>query len=482
MPTPYADALRHFNDRNPIRLNIPGHSADQSATPELAEYFGERILERDVTPLLPGLDVGKDSPLAAAQRLAAEAWGARRVWFLTNGASQANRIGALALGGFRSAADPVLVQRSAHSSFIDGMILGGIHPVFLQPRIDEEYGIAHGVSVAELRRKLQENPNTKGVYVVSPSYFGAVADIAGFVEVCHSAGVPLLVDAAWGAHFGFHPELPKHPISLGADLVVSSTHKFGGSLTQSAMIQLADGPFADELEALVQRAFMVSQSTSMSSLLLASLDLAREALVNGEERIARSIAAAEDLRRQIRAGDRFGIVSDGWKFPEIVAADPLRVSIDVRKAGLNGNAVLDLLVSQAMYPEISTHSCIVAFVPPGREPDWPRFLEALGSIEPAGPLAYSAADAIGLPQPGRLKLTPRQAWFSPTEVVDSADAVGRVSSESLSAYPPGIPNALPGEEFTRETIEFLRHVAAIPGGFVRGAFDPSVSKVRVVAD
>ena len=481
MATPYADALRHFSDRNPLRLNIPGHGADEAATPELTEFFGDQLLERDVTPLLPGLDVGRDNPLSAAQKLAAEAWGARRVWFLTNGASQANRIAAIVLGGFRQVENPVLVQRSAHSSFIDGAILSGLQPVFVQPRIDDHYGIAHGASVNDLAQKLAENPTVKGVYMVSPSYFGAVADLAAFAEVAHSAGVPLLVDAAWGAHFGFHPNLPPHPITLGADLVVSSTHKLGGSLTQSAMIQLAEGPFADELQVLVQRAFMVTQSTSMSSLLLASLDLAREALQHGESRIARSIESAEELRSRIRAEGRFGIASDNWKLPEIVGTDPLRVAIDVQQAGLNGHAVLNELVAQAIYPEISTDSCIVAFVGPGRSPDWDRFLNALNSLKPEGELAYSAGERRALPEAGILRMLPRAAWLAPNEVVDSKDAVGRVSTESLSAYPPGIPNVLPGEEFTAETIEFLQHVAATPGGYVRGALDPEVSKVRVVA-
>ena len=426
--------------------------------------------------------MGDDSPLAEAQALAARAWGARRTWFLTGGASQANRVGALALGGLGGPEQPVIVQRSAHSSFIDGIILSGILPVFLQPTVDTSFGMAHGVSVASLKRTLSETKDAKGVYLVSPSYFGAVSDVSALARVAHDAGVPLMVDAAWGAHFGFHPDLPQNPVVLGADLVVSSTHKLGGSLTQSAMLHLGDGPFAAELEPLIQRAIAVSQSTSMSSLLLASLDIARHSLENGGERIGASIAAANQLRSAIRERGRFGIVSDSWHGDDIVAADPLRVSIDVRRGGLNGHAAQhELIDSAGIYTEISTEACIVAFIGPGLEPDSERFLSALHALDAHGRLAYVEADTLALPPPGALRIRPREAWLATSVTLPATAAVGRISTDSLAAYPPGVPNVLPGEVLTREVVDFLRHTAASSGGYVRGAVDSAVDQLRVVA-
>lgn len=483
MGMPYAEAVRRFAAEDHLRLNIPGHGADHGAAPELMDYFGGPLLQRDITPLLHGIDMGVDSPLAEAQVLAARAWGARRTWFLTNGASQANRIGALTLGSLGRPEQRVLVQRSAHSSFIDGIILSGILPVFLQPSVDERFGMAHGVSAASLERALSETKEAKGVYVVSPSYFGAVSDVSTIARVAHDAGVPLMVDAAWGAHFGFHPGLPENPLVLGADLVVSSTHKLGGSLTQSAMLHLGDGPFASELEPLIQRAILVSQSTSMSSLLLASLDIARHSLENGADRIGASIVAADRLRSAIRERGRFRIVSDTWHFDGIVAADPLRVSIDVRSGGLNGHAVQQELIDSAgIYTEISTESCIVAFIGPGLEPDSERFLSALHALDAHGRLAYTAADTFALPAPGALRLRPREAWFATAVTLPAEEAVGRISTDSLAAYPPGVPNVLPGEVLTADVVEFLRHIAAAPGGYVRGAADAAVDHLRVVAD
>lgn len=144
-------------------------------------------------------------------------------------------------------------------------------------------------------------------------------------------GVPLIVDEAWGSHFGFHPALPANALSTGADLVTSSTHKLAGSLTQSAMLHLADGPFADLLEPLVDRAFRLVQSTSASALLTASLDLARRSLVTGACATGSSVGAADRVRGAVRALGRFTVVSDGFHaFPDIVRADPLRIAIDTR--------------------------------------------------------------------------------------------------------------------------------------------------------
>lgn len=481
--TPYADAVRRFADRDLQLLNVPGHSADPAAAPRLAEFFGLDVLRRDVEPLLDGIDKGTLNPLEQARQAAARAWGARRSWFLTNGASEANRMAALALAAFRSPDQAVVAQRSAHSSFFDGIILGGLDPRFIQPSIDSHHGINHGVT-ADVMRTAFTQCDAKAAYVISPSYFGAVADIAGLAAVCHEAGIPLIVDAAWGAHFGFHPDLPANPIALGADLVVSSTHKMGGSLTQSAMLHLADSPFADALEPLIDRAFTFTQSTSASSLLLASLDLARATLEDGHDRIALSLTAAGELRDAVRATGRFPIVSDGFgQFPDIVAHDPLRVSIDVGAAGFHGHTVREeLMRSFGIYTEISTNSCIVAFIGPGTTPDASRFVAALSSLQPIGELAARAeGSTVALPVPGAAVMRPRDAAFAHTEVISAEDAVGRVSADSLAAYPPGIPNVLPGEIVTEETLLFLRSIAATPGGYVRGAADPLVDTLRVVA-
>lgn len=481
-PTYYADALNSIADRQLVRLAVPGHSADRNSAPRLAEYVGERVLQLDVTPLTPELDLGPDSPLEKSLAAAARAFEARRTWFVTNGASQGNRIAALAVGQLGAPEQPFVVQRSAHSSMFDGAVLAGLSLAFVMPEIDTVHGINHGITPAAFRDALADNPNAKAAYVISPSYFGAVADIPALSDIAHEAGIPLIVDAAWAAHFGFHPDLPANPLTLGADLVVSSTHKLGGSLTQSAMVHLGCGPYADQLEPLIDRAYRMTASTSTSSVLTASLDIARAELCGGEAAIGRSIRAADRLRDAVRAHPLLDVVSDGYdRFPGIVGHDPMHVAIDVRGVGLTGHAVRNrLLCEHDIYVEIATNTCVVALIGPGYEPDVDRIVSAIASMA-----VDTADEALGLtasrlPAPGVAAMRPRDAFFAATELVSFTEAVGRVSADALAAYPPGIPNVLPGEIITAEIVEFVRAIAGSPGGYVRGAADPAVDHFRVV--
>ncbi|WP_374008347.1 aminotransferase class I/II-fold pyridoxal phosphate-dependent enzyme [Leifsonia sp. LS-T14] len=486
--TPYADALERHAARAPLSLMVPGHGGDElGLSARLAGFLGPRPLELDVPMLVEGIDLGDDSPLSLALELAADAWGARRTWFLTGGASQANRIAALAVRGL---GENILSQRSAHSSFSDGVLSAGLAPSFVMPSLDTIHGVAHGVSPASLREALTAAASAghpaDAVYVVSPSYFGSVADVAGLAQVAHAHGAPLIVDGAWGPHFGFHPDLPESPTRLGADLVVSSTHKLGGSLTQSAMLHLGDGPFADALEPLIERAVSITASTSTSALLLASLDIARHSLATGADLIGRSIVVADALREALRADPRFGVLSDGFvTFDDIVGVDPLRVAIDVSSTGLSGHWLRQRLSdADGIFFEMSTATTLVALIGAGKTPDLVRahgaLIAAVDSAEADAERSAGGAHPFpALPASGPLRMLPRDAFFAGTELVPAVEAVGRVSADTLAAYPPGIPNLIPGEEITAQTVAFLQAVAASPSGHVRGAADPGVVWFRV---
>ncbi|HKT58013.1 MAG TPA: aminotransferase class V-fold PLP-dependent enzyme [Microbacterium sp.] len=480
-PTPYADALAAHGEREQVRLIVPGHAADPLAAPRLTSFFGESVLQRDVTPLIPGLDLGPHNALQQARDLAAEAWSARRTWFLTNGASQANRTIALALASYQRTDAPVVVQRSAHSSTVDGIVVAGLRPVFVQPSIDTDHGIAHGVSAAALTAALADAPGCKAVVLTSPSYFGAVADIPALAEIAHTAGAALIVDGAWASHFGFHEDLPAQPLTQGADVLVSSTHKFGGSLTQSAMLHLADTVHGRALEPLIERAFGLTQSTSESSLLLASLDLARAELVDGHDGMTAAIAAAAEIRDRIRRIGRFGIASDDFTaFDDIVAVDPMRVSIDVSRGGVGGHTARNTLMQRGVFLEIATETCVVAILGPGVVPDIDRFIDELHALPASQDGRIPRVGTV--PTPGELVMLPRDAFLRPSVAVAAQDAVGRVSAETLAAYPPGIPNVMPGEVITAEAVRFLTAVSNSPGGHVRGASDRSLGTLRVIDD
>ncbi len=482
---PYVEALRSLAEIDWQRIHVPGHQARAENAPGVASIVGEQALRMDFPMLFSGVDQqtwqlvtpGRRTPIMEAQDLAAEAWGAARTWFITTGASGGNHIATTVVRGLGT---ELVVQRSVHSSVIDGITHVGLTPHFMHGAVDAGLGCNHGVTAQQVEEALAANPASAAVYIVSPSYFGAVADIAAIADVAHRHGVPLVVDEAWGSHFGLHPGLPTNAARLGADLVVSSTHKAVGSLTQSAMIQLGHGPYAEALESLVDRVVRSYQSTSTSALLLASLDEARRHIVTHPERVAEAIASAEAVRALVKADRRFrDATPDILASPDAIANDPFKVAIDTRGAGITGgDAHFQLLRDHRIYCELSTPSALLLLVGATSPLDVDRFWTALqalpeAEIEPERPISLppSCERAMGLDE----------AFFADVEVVDAAGAVGRVSADSLAAYPPGVPNVLPGEVLSADAVAFLRGTAATPTGYVRGANDPALDTFRVVA-
>src|SRR5215216_672191 len=264
---PYLDAVVAYAFRGPGRYHVPGHKGGPGADPGVRKAIGLDGLAADVPQDIRGIDLGPSpTPYERAELLAAEAFGAARTWFLTNGATQGNHTLCLALAPLGTR---IVAQRNSHASIVDGLVLSGGLPSFVAPEYDEERGITHCVTPAALEQALRDAPDAKAAFIVSPTYFGMAADVAGCAEVAHRAGVPLVVDQSWGPHFGFHADLPPTALSQGADVMLTSTHKIAGSLTQSAMLHVS-GERIDV--GAVARAMRLLRSTSPSSLLLASLD------------------------------------------------------------------------------------------------------------------------------------------------------------------------------------------------------------------
>jgi arginine decarboxylase len=477
--TPYADALQEYTRAGWLRLGVPGHRGSRVGAPGIAAAFGDATVGLDISPMIEGIDKGSSpTPLEQSLVLAAEAWGAARTWFLTNGASQGNLVATVAL---RQLGRQLVVQRSVHSSVIDGLALSGLGATFVRPEIDHDLGVAHGVTPASLADGLRATPDAAAALVASPNYFGAVSDIAGLAETAHRFGVPLVVDEAWGPHLGFHPDLPERALSLGADLVVSSTHKLGGSLTQSAMLHLGHGPYAGSLEPAIERAFRSLQSTSESAVLLLSLDVARRRLaVDGKEVIGATIDAARRVRDAIRAKGRFALADERFlQTPGVVAIDPLRIAIDTRVGGITGHLARHLLADRdRIHVELSTDAVVVAIIGPGEVDDLDRFAPALHRLPT---VSGDTGSLLEHPGPGPTAMSVRDAFFARSEFVPRDRAIGRISSDSLAAYPPGIPNVVPGEVLTAEIVDFLARTAASPTGLVRGSVDRDLTTFRVVA-
>jgi arginine decarboxylase len=477
---PYFQALVDYAARNPGRFHIPGHKGGPGADPEMLEVFGRGALAHDIPSLIEGIDIGTPpTPFERAQELAAEAWGAERSWFLINGASSGNHAGCLAV---RQTGRRVVVQRNVHSSVIDGLVLAGLEPEFAAPEIDPELGLAHCLTPDSLAVALDRAPDAAAAFVVSPTYFGAVADVAALAEVAHSRGVPLFCDEAWGAHLRFSDRLPKSALASGADVIVSSVHKIVGSLTQSAILHLGKGGRIDPN--LLDRAVTLTESTSPSGLLGGSLDAARRHVATrGGQLLGEVIDVLAETRERVRAIPGLDVLDERLQGAKSVAGwDPLRLSIDVRGTGRSGHRIADAMrEADDINLEMAAENVIVAVFGLGADvarSEADRLLTALRRAVDSLEFEDEGHEPLAPPPPwGRMELLPRAAFLSPQEAVPFE---GRVAAESLAAYPPGIPNVLPGELLTAETLGYIRETVA-KGGKVRGAADRSLRTIRVVA-
>jgi arginine decarboxylase len=478
---PYLEAVVAYATRGSTRFHVPGHKGGAGADPGLRAALGWAALGADIPQDIEGIDLGPEpTPYQRAEQLAAEAHGAARTFFLTNGASQGNHALCLALAPLGAS---VVVQRNSHASVIDGLVLSGGTPTFVAPEYEHELGMAHGVTPESLAEALERTPSARAAFIVSPTYYGMSADVEGCAAVCHAAGVPLVVDQAWGPHFGFHPDLPPSALMLGADAMITSTHKIVGSLTQSAMLHVGSTGRIDPDS--VARTVRLMRSTSPSALLMASLDGARRQLaLHGEALLTGTIEASRRARESIAAVEGAAVIGDEFVGrPGVAGWDPLRIVIDVRGTGCTGYEVASALRRHYdIHVELATHATMVLILglddPTGALERFAHdFAQTVRRIERPGDQAALVRGSGWFDN--EVVVPPREAFLGEAVSVAVDDAPGRVSAESIAGYPPGIPALLPGERITVELVAYLRELRDA-GARLHGASDPSFETICVL--
>ncbi len=299
---PLIEALRAYRERRTAAFHTPGHKLGAGAPRDLSEALGERLLSADMG-IANGLDDTQESGglLRAAEDLAARAWGAERAFFVPNGSSGGLQALVLAAAG---PGEKVIVPRNAHKSLLSGLILSGAWPVFVEPTVDETWQIAVNVPLERFAAAIAAHPDARAVFVTSPSYNGFCADVAGLAAAAHGAGLPLVVDQAWGAHLRFSTALPVDAMAAGADAAVISVHKLLSGLSQASVV-LARGERldGDRLRTMVA----MLRTTSPLVPIYLSIDAARrQMVVGGEALVGRSPAPRRAGPRAPRGHPRHG--------------------------------------------------------------------------------------------------------------------------------------------------------------------------------
>jgi len=474
---PLFEALKDYHSKNVVPFDVPGHKHGVGIS-EMADYFGSTMLELDVNAM-KCLDniCNPIGVIKEAENLAADAYYADHGFFLVNGTTAGVQTMIMSVC---QPGDKIILPRNSHKSAITAIILSGAIPVYIQPEVNEDLGIAMGISIESVERAVGRHPEAKAIFLVNPTYYGAITNVKAVVKIAHKYGMAVLVDEAHGAHMNFHPELPQDAIELGADMCAVSTHKTGGSLTQSSLLLLREGIVDVKT---VRTTMNLTQTTSASYLLMASIDLARKQLATrGEEMLTEVLRLSRWAREEINKID--GLYAFGKELvgmPGVFDFDETKLGVNVRNIGLTGFEVYDLLRDEHnIQTELGDMYNVLAIISLG---DTIESLTTLVNALKEIAVKHRRNEEIKLTK-GILKnpdiiISPRDAYYSEKKIVRLEDAVGEISGESIMAYPPGIPVVTPGERISKEMIEHIK-VLKEEKSLLQGTEDSYVNYIKVL--
>lgn len=475
--TPVFDAVKKYVAENTLPFHVPGHKQGRGLK-EFCDFVGKEVMAIDLTcfegtdNICNPLDVIKE-----AQELAADAYGADHAFFLVNGTTSG--IQAMIMSVCQPG-DKIILPRNAHKSAIGGIILSGAVPVYIQPEVCPQHGIALAVTPEAVREALEEHPDAKGVFIVNPTYYGYAPNLKDIVEIAHSYGVPVLVDEAHGAHLPFHPQLPISAMQAGADMSAASTHKLVGSLTQSSLLLLKEGIISPKR---VKGVLNLSQTTSPSYILLASIDVARKQMaVQGRELLERTLALAEFSRQEMSKIEGLQVLGQEMLGRNgCYAWDPSKVAVNVRKLGLSGFDVETILRRDyGIQVELADlYNVLFLFSVGDDQETVGRLLRAMEAIASGQGVKNVTKLGTHLPETPELVVTPQEAFYSDTRLVELEESEGEIAAEMIMAYPPGIPIICPGERVTQEIIEYVR-VLKQEHCQLQGTEDPYINQIKVL--
>ncbi|CAB4655797.1 unannotated protein [freshwater metagenome] len=467
---PLLDAYLSYFESKRQPFTIPGHKQRAS---RLDAGLG-LVVDSD-TPLYGGLDEIKltNQVLKEAEALAATLWGADYARFSTGGSTHANQAVILALG---KPGDKVALSRTAHRSVLSALVLAGLEPIWLSPQIDAATGVPIGISVAEFEKVIDQQPIA--LLLTEPGYLGTLSDLPALINAAHAHAIPVIVDAAWGGHFGFSTTVPAHCLAMGADALITSTHKALPGYSASAIL-IAQGKYLN-LER-IEQSFETTHTTSPAGAPLASIDGCRALLqTRGQQLISDLVINVEAFKSEVQSHFDDPIFLNAADFPT-GRFDPTKIVLRANQLGASGVEIENALQAQFIRVEMADSDTIVflATLVDSKE-DFNHLATALIPILKSQQKSpRTTATSLSWSVIPTVAISMRDAYFAETEMVSAEKAVGRISADLIAPYPPGVAVVAPGEVLTKLIVEGLATTKAA-GVRIAYATDPSLASYRVV--
>lgn len=474
---PIYEALQRYKSMRVVSFDVPGHKQGRG-NPELTEFLGEKCLSVDVNSMKP-LDnlVHPVSVIKEAEELAADAFGSSHAFFMVNGTTSA--VQAMIMSACKQG-EKIIMPRNVHRSAINALIISGAIPVYVNPGVNKKLGIPLGMSLNEVKKAIDENPDAKAIFVNNPTYYGICSDLRTITELAHRHNMLVLVDEAHGTHFYFGEDMPVNAMVAGADMSAVSMHKTGGSLTQSSFLLIGSRLSKGH----VRQTINLTQTTSGSYLLLSSLDISRRNLALEGKRIFEKVSSLANYAREEinKIGGYYAFSTELINGDSVFAFDHTKLSIYTREIGLAGIEVYDILRDEyGIQIEFGDIGNILAIISVGdRALALERLVSSLSEIkrlymrDKAGMFDHEYINP-------EVVMAPQRAFYSDQHSVAIKDSAGYISGEFVMAYPPGIPILAPGERITEEIIDYIAY-AKVKGCFLTGTEDMAIENIRVVEE
>ena len=467
---PLLDAYLSYFESKRQPFTIPGHKQRAS---RLDAGLG-LVVDSD-TPLYGGLDEIKltNQVLKEAEALAATLWGADYARFSTGGSTHANQAIILALG---KPGDKVALSRTAHRSVLSALVLAGLEPIWLSPQIDAATGVPIGISVAEFEKVINQKPIA--LLLTEPGYLGTLSDLPALIKAAHAHAIPVIVDAAWGGHFGFSTAVPAHCLAMGADALITSTHKALPGYSASAIL-IAQGAYLN-LER-IEQSFETTHTTSPAGAPLASIDGCRALLqTRGQQLISDLVINVEAFKNEVQSHFDLSIFLNTADFPT-GRFDPTKIVLRANQLGASGVEIENALQAQLIRVEMADSDTIVflATLVDSKE-DFNHLATALIPILKSQQKSpRTTATSLSWSVIPTVAISMRDAYFAETEMVSAEKAMGRISADLIAPYPPGVAVVAPGEVLTKLIVQGLATTKAA-GVRIAYATDPTLASYRVV--
>ena len=444
------EKLEAYGKSDYYGFHMPGHKRNSDVTQANLPY-GIDITE------IEGFDNlhHAEEIIREAEVRAASMYHAEETHYLING-STAGILSAVM--GCTKKGGKILMARNCHKSVYHAVFLNELRPVYIYPEFDETMELNMAVSPEKIERLLEEHKEVQAVVLTSPTYDGVLSDIERISEIVHQKKIPLIVDEAHGAHFGFHPYFPENANTKGADVVIHSLHKTLPALTQTALIHL-NGTRIDRRK--IRNYLHIFQTSSPSYVLMASMDeCLRMVAEQGDVLFETYVKNLESKRGELKKLKHIRLM-------ETEEFDRSKLVLSVKDTILKkenrvftGKMLYErLLLEYHLQMEMAAGSYVIAMTSIGDTKEgMDRLISAFFEIDEELEKNSEEEKRYYLPRQEQVLTSFEVEGMRRMENVKSLswkESAGFISMEYAYLYPPGIPLIVPGERITKETAAML---------------------------